>query len=88
MKDEVVWEIVDSLVGHCAMESVTGYVVKDINERYGTNFANTSEMLEAVQKAGGEVEECPQCGWYTDYLDSTDDGEEMCNDCIDNYEPL
>ena len=85
-KDALVEEAGNDLVGHCAIESVTGYVVRSINEKYHTEFEDTLELVEFIQEAGFEIWECPDCGWYTEYLKSyNSDDEELdepvCSDC-------
>lgn len=81
-------EITDDLIGHISMEAVTGYVVASINEKYGTSFEDTTELVEFAQEKGMEIEECPECGWYVDYLISWNPEDEeleqpMCVGCAE-----
>jgi hypothetical protein len=82
--EEMVEEIVGSLLGHVAMEGVTRYVVEYVNEKYGTTFEDTTDLVEFAQKHDAEITECENCGWYVDYVDDVD-GIGACTDC---YEEL
>jgi len=95
MKDrawDIAWEITEGLQGHCAMESVTNYLVEAINEKYGLDFEDTTAMLEWSVRNGGECFECEHCGWYVEYLDFVEgtestDGEahEGCSECLSEF---
>lgn len=77
----------ESLLGHCAMESVTGYIVQWINGVCGTSFEDTLELVSYLQKEGNDVYECPECGWYADFIDSCCYCDtEACDDCMTYHE--
>lgn len=78
-KDALVEEATNSLMGHCAMESVTNYIVSHINKDFGTEFKDTSDLLEFIQEEQAEITECPACGWYVECLTiyAYDDDEEI-----------
>lgn len=85
---EIACEIADDLIGHISMESVTCYVVKSINEKYGTSFEDTLDLVDFAQGMGVEIEECPECGWYVDYLTDVNPEDEeleqpMCVGCAE-----
>jgi len=89
---KVAEEAADALVGHIAMDSVTDYVVTGINEKYGTSFEYTSELIELCEKLGVEIVECDHCGWYVEHLEEHEEDSEFvgCDDCVKYHdiEPL
>lgn len=85
--EKLVHEATESLIGHIAMGSVTGYVTRHINETYGTEFEDTDALVEYLQFHGAEIDECPNCGWYVEYLDwSEKEQTEACDGCVEDLD--
>lgn len=83
-KFDIADTISEMLVGHCAMESGTNYVVDAINEKYNTDFKETYELVEFAQEQCAAIWECPVCGWYVGYIEYNEkDNREACHECKD-----